>query len=147
MLDIYIYQSHCVCIYIHTHTHVCVYGEYVCKCELICICMCRDQRLTRASFSILILFNIYLYVCLPACMHVHHMHAQCLQRSKEGIRSLELERQADGYEPPCRAREPTWDVCNVVCAFHHGAVSQLHHCVSETGSFTEPRDHCFSQMA
>lgn len=31
------------------------------------------------------------YECLLASIYVHHMHTWCLQRSKEGIRSLELE--------------------------------------------------------
>lgn len=71
----------------------------------------------RGQFINISFFNIYIW-------HVDHLHAQCLQRSEEGILLAEI-LVSGGFELPCCAGNQT---CSF-CAFYSGAFSLISLCV------------------
>lgn len=77
-----------------------IYGAYVCVEDLITCpgttgrwwhlyqvsLNAKKLMLLKMFFRLILLF--YIYAILPACIYAYNMHAWCLRRSEDGVRSL-----------------------------------------------------------
>lgn len=92
---------------VSVHAHVCI-CMHVCVYEWVCLWahlyLTRPGTLNCWAISLLIswvclleFFRIYLFLhtflwlfCLPVCMYVHFVHAQCQRKAEEGVKPLRL---------------------------------------------------------
>lgn len=89
----------------------------------------------KMFFRLILLF--YIYAVLPACMYVYPIHAWCLRRSEDGVRSPALEFIHD-HELPCGC----WNL-------NLGPLQEQHSCLNLRATSPTPKlvlksEPCFS---